>query len=131
MKTLTPQQIVDLNPCEGYDLQQVTKLFDNKKSMTYLEILNINEAPPWDIIWVFCQPGILDRDVRDQWIEIINTRVARAVAHDAAHAGRVTVAACTTAYIVTYADARAAYIARETEYKQQIEDLKNILQGEK
>jgi hypothetical protein len=88
MKTLTPQQIVDLKPCRGYNLQQVTELFDNKKSLTYLEILNIDKIPPWDIVWVFCQPGILDRDIRDQWTEII---VTRAVTNYALHCGIDTV----------------------------------------
>jgi hypothetical protein len=181
MKTLTPKQIVDLKPCRGYNLEQVTELFDNKKSLTYLEILDTDKVPLGNIIWVFCQPGILDKDVSDQWTEIIVTRI---VTNYALHCGvdkmeqwaknwlsgvdRTTIAAYNiihtardaadantaygaaaaagnTAYNATYAAAYAAcaatdytaraavnataYAARKTEHKQQIQDLKDILQG--
>jgi hypothetical protein len=188
MKTLTPQQIVDLNPCEGYNLEQVTELFDNKKSVTYLEILNTDKIPLENIIWVFCQPGILNKDVSDQWTEIIITRAvknhalhcgiekveqwatnwlsgvdrtakaaryahsaagyaARAAADYTANAGYAAgyaahAAAGYAAYAAIYAaystgaDYTAIYstiystyaaAVHETEHKQQIEDLKNIL----
>jgi hypothetical protein len=84
MKTLTPKQIVDLKPCEGYNLKQITKLFGNKKSMTYLEILNTNKIPPWDIVWVFCRSTVLDDDIRNQWLEVI---ITRAVTNYALHCG--------------------------------------------
>jgi hypothetical protein len=176
MKTLTPQQIVDLGPCEGYDLKYVTELFDNKKSMTYLEILDTDKIPLTDIIWVFCQPTVLDDDIKKQWLEIIVTRAitncalhcgvdevekwaknwlsgkdktfnaarnaadaAHAAVHAAAHAAIAYAAhaAYTVARTVYAADAAAdaygaysTYGARNNEYKQQIQDLKNILQGE-
>jgi hypothetical protein len=178
MKTLTPQQIVDLKPCEGYNLQQVTKLFDNKKSVTYLEILDTDKIPLADIVWVFCRSTVLDDDIRNQWLEVI---ITRAVTNCALHCGIDTVEkwaknwlssvdrtakaagtaaraayAAGTAYNATYATAAAAgntaynaanaahaaagyaagdgaystYGARNNEYKQQIQDLKDILQGE-
>jgi hypothetical protein len=198
MKTLTPEQIIALDPCEKYDLERITELFDNKKSMTYLEILDINKVPPWDIVWLFCQPGVLSINIRNQWLEVI---VTRAVTNCALHCcidkvekwaenwlsgvDRTTKTARTTAYVdcatcaaaftsgyadaadyyyaaqaaaaltsaaATYAvnatnyatdaaarfafaatDAAADVSVRETEHKQQIEDLKDILfqQGEK
>jgi hypothetical protein len=166
MKTLTPQQIVALGPCKGYDLEWITELFDNKKSMTYLEILNTDKIPLADIVWLFCQLTVLDKDIRNQWMEVI---VTRAVTNYALHCGIDTVekwaenwlsgddrtteaahvaayaAIDATAYAAGYAahaaacSATAAYsaarvrtiAARNNEYKQQIEDLKNILQGEK
>jgi hypothetical protein len=88
MKSLTPQQIVDLNPCKGYDLKQVTELFDNRKSVTYLEILDTDKIPLVDIIWVFCQLTVLDDNIRDQWTEVI---VTRAVTNYALHCGVDTV----------------------------------------
>jgi hypothetical protein len=84
MKTLTPEQIIALGPCEGYNLQQITELFDNKKSVTYLEILNTDKIPLVDIIWLFCQPTILDNDTKEQWLEVI---VTRAVTNYALHCG--------------------------------------------
>jgi hypothetical protein len=193
MKSLTPQQIVDLEPCGGYDLEQVTELFDNKESLTYLEILDTDKIPLADIVWVFCRPEILSVDIKNQWLEIITTRAvtncalhcgidtveewatnwlsgddrtddsARAAysasadagdnavdaAYNAARAGRAaaaaagrtaaaaTYAATAAAYYAAYAAiyaayaADAAYAASKTERKQQIQDLKNILQGEK
>jgi hypothetical protein len=166
MKTLTPQQIVALGPCKGYDLKQITELFDNKKSMTYLEILNTDKIPLADIVWLFCQLTVLDKDIRNQWMEVI---VTRAVTNYALHCGIDTVekwaenwlsgddrtteaahvaayaAIDATAYAAGYAahaaacSATAAYsaarvrtiAARNNEYKQQIQDLKDILQGEK
>jgi hypothetical protein len=195
MKTLTPQQIVDLNPCKGYDLKQVTELFDNRKSVTYLEILDTDKIPLWDIIWVFCQFTVLDKDIRNQWLEIIVTRAikthalhcdvdkveewaknwlsgvdrtvvaARTAIHNiygaaryAGYAARyagytagcaanddydtaydavdvaAVVAAVDTATASSVAAADAATAAdintRNNEYKQQIQDLKDILQGE-
>jgi hypothetical protein len=184
MKTLTPQQIVDLKPCRGYNLQQVTELFDNKKSLTYLEILDTDKIPLEDIIWVFCQFTMLDDDIRNQWLEVI---VTRAVTNHALHCGvddvekwaknwlsgdnRTAVAAraaaeaaadaYATAEAAAYAAAEAAadaaryaanaasnytaiYAAhaastdadtynaiRETEYKQQVQDLKKLLKEDK
>jgi hypothetical protein len=168
MKTLTPKQIVALGPCRGYNLEQITKLFDNKESLTYLEILDTDKIPLGDIVWLFCQPDVLDDNVREQWLEII---VTRAVTNHALHCGideiekwakdwlsgvdRTTIAAYNTihaaahtayaahaaadytadaAYAAAEAAADAAYAAntaygaaRENEYKQQIQDLKNIL----
>jgi hypothetical protein len=197
MKSLTPQQIVDLNPCEGYDLECIEKLFGNKESVTYLEILNTDKIPLKDIIWLFCQPTVLDKDIRNQWMDIIVTRAvtnyvlhcgidtvekwaknwlsskdrtdeaacsagaASYAARYAAYGYTASAAAAAAAYsaiyaahaaacYVTHAAAYAAYAARnviyyvattdaaadaadaygaarKTEYKQQIEDLKNIL----
>jgi hypothetical protein len=197
MKTLTPQQIVDLNPCRGYDLEWIKKLFGNKKSVTYLEILDTDKIPLADIVWVFCRSTMLDADIRNQWLEVIITRAvtnyalhcgidtvekwaknwlngddrtvvaARAAgyaartatnagynavdaAYNAAHVAAY--AADATAYASNYtavyaADAAArdaaeaaadtavragydaAYAACKTERKQQIQDLKDILQG--
>jgi hypothetical protein len=194
MKSLTPQQIVALGPCRGYDLEQIIELFDNKESVTYLEILDTDKIPLADIVWVFCQPDVLSIDIRNQWLEIIATRAvtnyalhcgvddvekwaenwlsgkdktfnaARNAVHAAASAGYN--ATAYTAYNAAYAAynagydacvatsdaaraatsdaaraatsdaARAAvnatdYAARKTERKQQIQDLKDILQGEK
>jgi hypothetical protein len=180
MKTLTPKQIVDLKPCEGYNLQQVTELFGNKKSVTYLEILDTDKIPLEDIIWVFCRLAVLNDNIRNQWLEII---VTRAVTNYALHCGiekvekwaqnwlsgvdRTAVAARATGYAAHSAAGYAAYAAagyddynagyaaynaanaaacsatavystarvrtiaaRNNEYKQQIQDLKDILQGE-
>jgi hypothetical protein len=179
MKTLTPEQIMDLNPCPDYYLERLEKLFGNKESVTYLEILDTDKIPLKDIIWLFCQPTVLDKDIRNQWIEIIVTRAvtncalhcgvdtvelwatnwlsgddrtddsARAAysasadagdnavdaAYNAARAGRAAAAAAgRTAAAATYAATAAAYYAAyaasKTERKQQIQDLKDILQGE-
>jgi hypothetical protein len=168
MKTLTPKQIVDLNPCRGYDLEQVTELFDNKESVTYLEILNTNKIPLEDIIWLFCQPTVLDDNIKNQWTEIIATRAvtnhalhcgvdtverwaknwlsgddrtikaavsARNAATNAAAAGYSAIYAAhaaTAVYATNYALAAADYAtydaALDIERKQQIQDLKEILQ---
>jgi hypothetical protein len=170
MKSLTPKQIVDLKPCEGYNLEQVTELFDNKKSVTYLEILDTDKVPLEDIVWLFCQPNVLSTNIKKQWMEVIVTRAvtnyalncgidnveewaknwlsgkdktfnaarnAADAAHAAAHATytvvRTAYAAC-AACIITCAAARAAAArataaALDIEYKQQIQDLKDILQG--
>jgi hypothetical protein len=186
MKTLTPKQIVDLKPCEGYDLKYIKKLFGNKESVTYLEILDTNKIPLEDIVWLFCQLTVLDKNVREQWMDII---VTRAVTNYALHCGIDTVerwaknwlsgvdrtaeaayatgdAAYAARDAARYAAANAAYAAagyddynytnaaynaleaaaiaahtahtdadaydavREIEHKQQIQDLKDILQGE-
>jgi hypothetical protein len=84
MKTLTPKQIVALGPCRGYDLKQVTELFNNKESVTYLEILDTDKIPLGDIIWVFCQLTVLKYEIREQWLEVI---VTRAVTNHALHYG--------------------------------------------
>jgi hypothetical protein len=176
MKTLTPEQIMDLNPCPDYYLERLEKLFGNKESVTYLEILDTDKIPLKDIIWLFCQPTVLDKDIRNQWIEIIVTRAvtncalhcgvdtvelwatnwlsgvdrtveAASVARNAIYAARYAaadaayaavyfadafIAACAAGYAAGYATyAIDAYIAaRDVEYKQQIKDLKEILQGE-
>jgi hypothetical protein len=176
MKTLTPQQIVALGPCKGYDLERITELFDNKESVTYLEILDTNKIPLRDIVWLFCQPDVLDDNVREQWLEIIVTRAVKnhalhcdiekvekwatnwlsgddrttEAAHVAAYAADATAYAAYAVHAASYADRAAhaavyaahaaadtavragydaAYAACKTERKQQIQDLKDILQG--
>jgi hypothetical protein len=183
-KTLTPQQIVDLKPCLDYNPERIIELFDNKKSLTYLEILDTDKIPLEDIIWVFCQLTVLNSKIKKQWLEVIVTRAVtnyalncgiddvekwaenwlsgndrtyssaahtayasdyttRYTAHAAAlYAARTAVcfadaAYTTTAYIAAHAayanDAAndADYATLKIERKQQIQDLKDILQGEK
>jgi hypothetical protein len=185
MKTLTPQQIIDLNPCRGYDLEQLEKLFGNKESVTYLEILNTDKIPLEDIIWVFCRPTVLDDDISNQWLEVIITRAvtnyalhcgiddvekwatnwlsgvdrtikaAVSARNAATNAATNATRAATTVYATNYALDAAAYATYaahtagysavyaahaandadyatlEIEHKQQIQDLKDILQGKK
>ena len=76
MKTMTVEQVMNLNPCRAYPESRVRELWQGKDALTLVEILRL-PIPELDRIWVLTRPNVCDRDPLLRWVNGVADRAVR------------------------------------------------------
>ena len=138
MKRLTIDDVLSLNPCQpAYSRSALLRLSKGRKGLTLLEILALR-IPPDDKVWLMTRPGVLTAEQDQAWKVIVCTRAIKKYALQ-----------CGVASVESWAQdwlanrdrtparaaeaaraARAAWAAGAAETRQQILDLRKILERE-
>jgi hypothetical protein len=64
MKTITPETVLQFDPCVDYPEERIRELFAGRESATPLEIIDEFDAPPEDKLWLLLREDFLpDREL--------------------------------------------------------------------